>query len=170
MNLKPNIPKKKLYKKDTDMEKTEIYMRPRNPHSRLIYITGILWNTLNEDLEKTLAKVNLNNSKFNILMIIRFVGGEDGIQQNEISKQLLVTASNITKLLDKLEAEELITRNNKSGDRRVKIIKITEKGSGLIDEIWADYNKTVNALTPNMTDDELQFMIDKLVKWHNDIK
>jgi MarR family 2-MHQ and catechol resistance regulon transcriptional repressor len=72
--------------------------------------------------------------------------------------------------LDKLEAEELITRNNKSGDRRVKIIKITEKGSGLIDEIWADYNKTVNALTPNMTDDELQFMIDKLVKWHNDIK
>ena len=83
------------------MEKTEIYMRPRNPHSKLIYITGMLWNILNEGLEKTLAQVGLNNSKFNILMIIRFVGGENGIQQNEISKQLLVTASNITKLLDK---------------------------------------------------------------------
>lgn len=152
------------------MEKTEIYMRPRNPHSKLIYITGMLWNTLNEGLEKTLAQVGLNNSKFNILMIIRFVGGENGIQQNEISKQLLVTASNITKLLDKLETDELITRNNKDGDRRVKIIKITEKGSGLIDKIWVDYNKTVNALTPNMTDDELDALTDKLVTWYQDIK
>ncbi len=152
------------------MEKTEIYMRPRNPHSKLIYITGMLWNTLNEGLEKTLAQVGLNNSKFNILMIIRFVGGENGIQQNEISKQLLVTASNITKLLDKLETDELITRNNKDGDRRVKIIKITEKGSGLIDKIWVDYNKTVNALTPNMTDDELDALTDKLVTWYKDIK
>ena len=152
------------------MEKTEIYMRPRNPHSKLIYITGMLWNTLNEGLEKTLAQVGLNNSKFNILMIIRFVGGENGIQQNEISKQLLVTASNITKLLDKLETDELITRNNKDGDSRVKIIKITEKGSGLIDKIWVDYNKTVNALTPNMTDDELDALTDKLVTWYKDIK
>ncbi len=152
------------------MEKTEIYMRPRNPHSKLIYITGMLWNILNEGLEKTLAQVGLNNSKFNILMIIRFVGGENGIQQNEISKQLLVTASNITKLLDKLETDELITRNNKDGDRRVKIIKITEKGSGLIDKIWVDYNKTVNALTPNMTDDELDALTDKLVTWYKDIK
>ncbi len=152
------------------MEKTEIYMRPRNPHSKLIYITGMLWNILNEGLEKTLAQVGLNNSKFNILMIIRFVGGENGIQQNEISKQLLVTASNITKLLDKLEIDELITRNNKDGDRRVKIIKITEKGSGLIDKIWVDYNKTVNALTPNMTDDELDALTDKLVTWYKDIK
>lgn len=152
------------------MEKTEIYMRPRNPHSKLIYITGMLWNILNEGLEKTLAQVGLNNSKFNILMIIRFVGGENGIQQNEISKQLLVTASNITKLLDKLEIDELITRNNKDGDRRVKIIKITEKGSGLIDKIWIDYNKTVNALTPNMTDDELDALTDKLVTWYKDIK
>lgn len=152
------------------MEKTEIYMRPRNPHSKLIYITGMLWNNLNEGLEKTLAQVGLNNSKFNILMIIRFVGGENGIQQNEISKQLLVTASNITKLLDKLETDELITRNNKDGDRRVKIIKITEKGSGLIDKIWVDYNKTVNALTPNMTDDELDALTDKLVTWYKDIK
>lgn len=152
------------------MEKTEIYMRPRNPHSKLIYITGMLWNILNEGLEKTLAQVGLNNSKFNILMIIRFVGGENGIQQNEISKQLLVTASNITKLLDKLEIDELITRNNKDGDRRVKIIKITEKGSGLIDKIWVDYNKTVNALTPNMTDDELDALTDKLVTWYKNIK
>lgn len=152
------------------MEKTEIYMRPRNPHSKLIYITGMLWNILNEGLEKTLAQVGLNNSKFNILMIIRFVGGENGIQQNEISKQLLVTASNITKLLDKLEIDELITRNNKDGDRRVKIIKITEKGSGLIDKIWVDYNKTVNALTPNMTDNELDALTDKLVTWYKDIK
>lgn len=152
------------------MEKTEIYMRPRNPHSKLIYITGMLWNILNEGLEKTLAQVGLNNSKFNILMIIRFVGGENGIQQNEISKQLLVTASNITKLLDKLETDELITRNNKDGDRRVKIIKITEKGSGLIDKIWVDYNKTVNALTPNMTDDELDALTNKLVTWYKDIK
>ena len=152
------------------MEKTEIYMQPRNPHTRLIYITGMLWNTLNEGLEKTLSKVNLNNSKFNILMIIRYISGENGIQQNEISKRLLVTASNITKLLDKLESDGLITRNNKSGDRRVKIIKITPEGSSLIDEIWADYNKTANALTPNMTDDELQALIDKLVVWYKDIK
>ena len=58
-------------------------------------------------------------------MIIKHLGQQNGIQQNEISKRLLVTPSNITKLLDKLEKENMITRNSKTNDKRVKLIKIT---------------------------------------------
>ncbi len=151
------------------METVDLYMKVNNPHSRLIYITGFIWNILSSELDKTLSKTGLNLSKFNILMIIRFVGGEEGIQQNEISKKLLVTPSNITKLLDKLETEDFITRNNKAGDKRVKIIKVTQKSITLIDNIWQEYNQKVNSLCPDIKEYELLSLIDKLASWQKEL-
>ena len=69
------------------------------------------------------------------------------------------------------QVKKILAENYVRPDEAEKVkFKITEKGSGLIDKIWVDYNKTVNALTPNMTDDELDALTDKLVTWYKDIK
>lgn len=39
-------------------------------------------------------------------------------------------------MLDKLEKDNLVTRISMPGDRRVKRIKITKKGSDLLDMVW----------------------------------
>ena len=104
----------------------EFYYQGDDEYSKVIYSLSILWNKISMSLDSVLSKANLNISKFNILMIIKHIGKDNGIQQNEISKRLLVTPSNITKMLDKLEKDSLITRNVQKDDKRIKLIKITK--------------------------------------------
>lgn len=142
-----------------------LYYENQENDAKLIYTLGILWSQIVARLENVLAKVNLNTSKFNILMIIKHVGKDDGIQQNEISKRLIVTASNITKLLDKLEKDGMITRNSKANDKRVKLIKITDSASKLLDDIYPEYNKEIKKITDKISSSDLNLLNQKLVEW-----
>lgn len=148
----------------------ELYFKGQDNNSKLIYTVGILWGKISSNLDEILNKYGLNISKFNILMIIKHLGGKEGIQQNEISKKLLVTPSNITKLLDKLEKEKMITRNPKSDDRRVKLIKINSETSKLLDTVWPLYIKQVEKLTAGINKADLNNLEKKLVEWLTNIK
>ena len=143
----------------------DLYFENQSENAKLIYTIGILWSEINTKLDKILSKVNLNISKFNILMIIKHSANKDGIQQNEISKKLLVTASNITKLLDKLEKEEMISRNNKQGDKRVKLIKITKNASELLDSIWNEYNTEIENITKSISKKDIKILEPILFQW-----
>ncbi|MBF0252295.1 MAG: MarR family transcriptional regulator [Candidatus Omnitrophica bacterium] len=63
-----------------------------------------------------------------------------------MSTKLLVTTSNMTRMIDKLEKEKLVTRIALEGDRRVKRILITKKGSDLLDKAWMPYKNAVDGL------------------------
>lgn len=147
-----------------------LYFEGQDEKSKLVYSVGLLWGKINSTLDEVLSEFNLNVSKFNILMIIKHVGGYDGIQQNEISKRLLVTASNITKLLDKLEKEGLITRNSKKDDKRVKLIRITDFASKLLDEAWIKYSEKIEFLTSNFNEKDTKKQKEKIVEWLTNIK
>lgn len=151
-------------------KKLDLYYENQKDSSKLIYTLGILWVQIVSKLDNILAQANLNTSKFNILMIIKHIGKEQGIQQNEISKRLLVTASNITKLLDKLEKDGMITRNAKENDRRVKLIKITDFASKLLDDIYPSYQHEIEKITQNMQNSDVQLLNQKLVEWLTIIK
>ena len=153
------------------MEKNlEIYFDGQDKNTKLIHAIGPLWGQISSKLDEVLAPAKLNISKFNILMIIKHVGGYDGIQQNEISKRLLVTASNITKLLDKLEKDGLITRNTKKGDRRVKLIRITDYGSKTLDKIWPKYLKITKKINSHIASVDADYVELVLVDWLTNIK
>lgn len=150
-------------------KETDFYFNGQDESSKLIYTIGILWSQISSKLDSILSKNNLNISKFNILMIIKHFGKNDGVQQNEISKRLLVTASNITKLLDKLEKEGLITRNNKIGDKRVKLIKITENASKLLDLSWPPFKNELKNLTQNISSENKSVLNSLLNGWLSDL-
>ena len=150
-------------------KKLDIYFEAQNDNAKLVHIPGLLWGKINSELDFLLSDYNLNVSKFNILMIIKHLGQQNGIQQNEISKRLLVTPSNITKLLDKLEKENMITRNSKTNDKRVKLIKITSSASELLDKVWPLYLEKVCLLT-KLSDKKDVILLEKLAyKWLCDI-
>lgn len=148
----------------------DLYLTNQTEQAKLIYTIGILWSQISTKLETVLAKYNLNIAKFNILMIIKHIGGKQGIQQNEISKRLLVTASNITKLLDKLEKDGMITRNSKENDRRVKLILITDFASEILDDAWKIYQKEVKKITVKIPEKEAKELNLKLLEWLTNIK
>ncbi len=51
-----------------------------------------------------------------------------GLRLGELSKRMMVTNGNVTGLVDRLEADGLITREAADGDRRVTVACLTPRG------------------------------------------
>ncbi len=51
-----------------------------------------------------------------------------GLRMTEISKRMMVTGGNVTRIADQLLAEGLITRTVAPGDRRAAIVKLSAAG------------------------------------------
>lgn len=115
------------------------------PNDSIVYTIGRLYVLLDSYLYRTAYKAkNLNPAKFNLLMVVKHVGKENGISQIELGNNLYVSAANITKLIDAVEREGLVSREPSKEDRRINLIKITERGSQLLDEIWPKHVMAVN--------------------------
>ena len=61
---------------------------------------------------------------------------QEGPQSSaDLSRQLHVTPSNITGIIDRLEKKGLVERIRKEGDRRIALIELTEKGEALSQQL-----------------------------------
>lgn len=118
-----------------------------------------------KNIENYLKQYDLSSSKFNMMMVIKHQGGQKGISQIDIGKKLIVTASNMTKQIDKLIEEGMVDRFALKGDRRVNLIKITKKGSDLLDDIWPGYIKTINNIAGKLSIEERKTLTHILEKW-----
>ena len=113
------------------------------PHEQAVYGLALLYNIIHSKIADFLSPYNLTPGKFNILMVIKHRSLDQGIKQVDISNQLILTPSNMTKMIDKLEKEGLVTRSALAGDRRVNLIRITKKGSQLLDAVWDGYQNVL---------------------------
>jgi DNA-binding MarR family transcriptional regulator len=140
----------------------------QNKHyEEAVYSVTLINNIINKNISSQYAQFNLTPGKFNILMVVKHIGKEKGIKQVEISKNLVLTPSNITKLIDKLEKEKLVTRSAPSGDRRVNIVTITEKGSKLVDMASAGSLAEFKKMAGDLSPDKLKKLSSLLMEWLN---
>lgn len=129
------------------------------------YAVALLYNVLEASVSVYLKPFGLSTGKFNILMVIKHQGQAKGISQVDISKHLIVTPSNMTRLLAKLEREKLIQRSGQEGDRRVNIVTITAKASKLLDEIWPGYLEQLRKFSAGLGGGEQKILSGMLAKW-----
>jgi len=115
-------------------------------NEEIAYNIASTYNIISGAVNAYLSKFGLSASKFNIMMVVKHIGKDNGLPQNEISRRLLVTTSNMTRMVDKLEKDGYVQRLMQEGDRRVKLIKITKKGSLMLDKIWPGYTEKMNDL------------------------
>ncbi len=130
-----------------------------------IYSLVLVYTLLFNDMSSYLAHFQLTPAKLNVLMIIKHQGKDKGLSQIDIGKRLLVTASNMTRLLDKLEKEGLIVKVAQAGDKRVKVIKVTPKASKLLDDAWPGYVARLHSLSDRLNPAEQKQMAGLLNKW-----
>lgn len=131
----------------------------------IIYSVALLYNHWNNRMSSYLKHYHLTPAQLNVLLVIRHQGKGAGISQVEIGKKLIATASNLTRLLDKLEQEGLAVRRAESEDRRVKKVHITDKGSQLLDEIWPRYNQELIYCLEGLPVEDQKAVAGILVKW-----
>ena len=62
-------------------------------------------------------------------------------------------------MLDKLEAKNLVTRNNVPGNRRIHHVRLTSEGTALVDNVERPYRNVVNEAIAGLSDADC----DKLI-------
>ena len=77
-------------------------------------------------LEADLDKVGLTSPQFYVLATIGYAGG---LPFGEIGAKMMVTVSNLTGIVDRLEEKKLVTRKRDENDRRVVHVVLTDKGA-----------------------------------------
>jgi DNA-binding MarR family transcriptional regulator len=76
----------------------------------------------------------LTATQYNILRILRGAG-KDGISCSQAAERMVTADSDITRLLDRLEARNLIARERSREDRRVVFSRIADEGLDLLKAI-----------------------------------
>jgi len=64
-------------------------------------------------------------------LVLRLLIKKGALSSADLSRQMYVTPSNITGIIDRLEKKRLVERIRKQGDRRVALITLTQSGQKL---------------------------------------
>ncbi|KRF45768.1 MarR family winged helix-turn-helix transcriptional regulator [Terrabacter sp. 2TAF16] len=88
---------------------------------------------LTTELVKVYNAHGLGEGDFDVLATLRRTGEPHELTPTELMDQTMVTSGAVTKRLDRLEGAGLVERRVAGGDRRSRIVVLTEKGRELID-------------------------------------
>jgi len=87
-----------------------------------------------------------------------------GLRMTEISKRMMVTGGNITRIADQLLAEGLITRSVAAGDRRASIVKLSAAGRRAFTEMARRHEQWIVAMFAGLGESERSQLYGLLAK------
>jgi DNA-binding MarR family transcriptional regulator len=91
-------------------------------------------------LETDLEKAGLTPPQFYVLATIGYAGG---LPFGEIGAKMMVTVSNLTGIVDRLEEKKLVMRKRDEHDRRVVHVVLTDKGTKLYKSTIPVFEKSI---------------------------
>lgn len=94
-------------------------------------------------LESDLGKIGLTPPQFYVLATIGYAGS---LPFGEIGAKMMVTVSNLTGIVDRLEEKKLVLRKRDETDRRVVHVILTEKGTKLYKTTIPVFEKTISEI------------------------
>jgi DNA-binding MarR family transcriptional regulator len=96
---------------------------------------------------------------------------EHKLRLHELAQAILLSRSNLTRLVDRLEVAGLIRREQCPHDRRGAFAVITEEGHAIRDRMWSVYGQGIENYFADYLDvGEVKFLIKILDRMTNAIK
>jgi DNA-binding MarR family transcriptional regulator len=116
--------------------------RRRVPCPEEILFLDLLRTTdmLSRALDRILKTSDISATQYNVLRILR--GTPEGLPCGEIANRMITRDPDITRLLDRLEKRELISRCRETKDRRMVMARITPQGLKLLGQLDAPVQET----------------------------
>ena len=87
-----------------------------------------------------------------------------GLTMGELSRRLMVSNGNVTGLIDRLVAEELVERRPAPGDRRALLVRLTPAGRLAFDAMTAVHTAWINELFAGLDRRDMARLFDLLAK------
>lgn len=111
-----------------------------------------------------MKKYDLTMPQFNVLRILR--GAKESINVQKVKDRMVEKSPNLTRLIDKLESKNFLSRSNSSNDKRTILVSITAEGLNVLDRIDIDL-KNEDFFNLNLSDQEANTLSNLLDKIRN---
>jgi DNA-binding MarR family transcriptional regulator len=111
--------------------------------------------TIEDDL---FANWELTAQQYNLLRLLK-ASHPEPVPTLSLVARLVSRAPDITRMLDKLESRELISRTRSQADRRTVLVGVTEAGRRLIEEITGPLRHSHEEQLGHLSEDELKSLI-----------
>jgi DNA-binding MarR family transcriptional regulator len=127
--------------------------KPHSIHHSLGYWTSLAARTLEAEFNKRLVRFEITRVAWAVLGAIH---SDKKSTPSELAEFLNIDRAAITRLLDKLEKQNLIIRHRTDEDRRTVSLRLTSKGESLSEELTLE-SEAVNAqFSEGLTPDEIE--------------
>jgi DNA-binding MarR family transcriptional regulator len=121
---------------------------------------------LRRSIRRKLSEIDLPSWAFDVLASLRRQGPPFEMSPSELAEAAILTSGAMTNRLDRLEDRGLVERHPDPNDRRGLSVRLTEKGSGVVDkalEIRSDHASRALASLSESERVQLVGLLRKLV-------
>ena len=122
-------------------------------------------DVLETQVEAKLKEFGLTGTQYNALRILRGAGSE-GLPCSEIGERMITRDPDITRLLDRMEKQELITRERQTDDRRVVKTRVTSKGLDILKNLDGPVHEMHKNQFEHLSSAQLKELVDLLEAVH----
>jgi len=109
-------------------------------------------NTLNERMDRLCEEYQITRAQYNVLRILRGVYPA-GHPRSEIACRMMDRASDVTRLIDRLQARRLVKRTRGREDQRQAVTCITAKGIKLLQAMQPHVDAESAIIQSRLSDD-----------------
>ncbi|HEX9661188.1 MAG TPA: MarR family transcriptional regulator [Candidatus Binatia bacterium] len=122
-----------------------VYKRPFfSSYTTSLWVRFLRFNLQShKKLEADLEKQGLTPPQFYVLATIGYAGR---LPFGEIGAKMMVTVSNLTGIVDRLEEKKLVLRERDEHDRRVVHVVLTDKGAKLFKNAIPLFEKSISGI------------------------
>ncbi|MCK7623272.1 MarR family transcriptional regulator [Streptomyces sp. RS10V-4] len=110
-------------------------------------------------------RYGLSEGEFDVLAALRRAGEPYERAPGELAAHTMVTTGAMTKRIDRLERDGLVTRRRSATDGRGRVVALTEAGRALIDRAFTDHMRNERTLLDALTPDQAAQMETLLTAW-----
>lgn len=103
----------------------------------------------------------LTASQFEVLEVLHDLGD---LRISDIIEKILATGGNMTVVIDNLAKDGLVQQSVDPQDKRVKLIRISDKGKSLMDDLIPRYLDNINTIFDKLPEAEKKTLREILTK------
>lgn len=123
-----------------------------------------IFNNILEIEESALRNGVFSDLSVREIHIIDVVGNKDQRMMTEVAKDLNITVGTLTTAINKLIKKGYVERNRIEEDRRVVMVKITEKGAQAKRAHEEFHREMVNSMMIDQSEEEMEILLVSLGK------
>ena len=142
-------------------ERPDVDTSPMGVIGRLHRLAG----HLTEQLLVVYRRYGLAEGEFDVLATLRRAGAPSERAPGELAARTMVTTGAMTKRLDRLERDGLVTRRRSAIDGRGRVVALTDAGRELIDAAFAEHMRNEHRLLAELDDADAADLRRILMTW-----